>query len=276
MRIRCYGTRGSIPVSGPDFLKYGGDTTCLEILTEDGQTVVVDAGSGIRRLGGHLVDERRLHFHLLFTHSHWDHIIGFTVFKPNYLPQTRVRIWYQPDVQGNMFDTLSSVMHPPGFPIRYDRIDAKLEYSPHDMSPFRIGSMEIHTIATSHTAPGLGYKFIENGKQVVFLTDNELGMVHPLGRTLDEYRQFAADADLLIHDAQYTPEEYVHRKGRGHSSWKDVADLARAAGVRRVGLFHHHPEHTDDDVDAIAEKCRAVCGPRTRCSALRQGQEFRI
>jgi len=263
-------------VSGPEFLKYGGDTSCLELLTDDGHTVVVDAGTGIRRLGDRLVEERRLLINMLFTHYHWDHIIGFTVFKPNYLRDARIRIWYHPDIQGSIFETLSTLMHPPGFPIRYDRLDADLEYTPHDMRPFRIGTMEVHTIATNHTDSGLGYKFIENGKQVVFLTDNELGTRHPVGRSFDEYRDFAAGADLLIHDAQYTPEEYAKSKGRGHSSWTDALDLACAAGVRHFGLFHHSPERTDDALDAIVADCRQRCDNRIRCSALGQAQEISL
>ncbi|MFH1985606.1 MAG: MBL fold metallo-hydrolase [Pseudomonadota bacterium] len=279
MRIRSYGARGSVPVSGKDYLKYGGDTTCVEILTGSGETIVVDAGSGMRRLGDRLIAENRLQFHLLFTHFHWDHIIGFTVFKPNYLEATRTNIWHPRQIQGDIRATLKNLMSPPGFPIRYSRLNATHMFQQHDMRSFGIAMTSVHTIAISHTHPGLGYRFEENGKSFVILTDNELGRQHPGGQPFEDYVTFAREADLMFHDAQYTRQEYPSKAGRGHSSVTDALDLALKAGVHRFGLFHHSPDRTDAALDALVADCRAriaEAGSPMTCFAVGQDTDITL
>ena len=255
MRIKCWGSRGSIPVCGAEYLKYGGDTTCMEIQTDSGEIIIVDAGTGIRRLGNHLLKENILKYHFIFTHAHWDHLIGFPFFKPLYSKDAALHMHRCPFQKTFVETMLSKVMTPPNFPIRYADVRAKIEYEQACPSQFDIGSVSVIPIPISHPNSGSGYKFIENDNNFVFLTDNELGYVHPNGLPFEAYRDFCEGAELLIHDAEYTPEEYRTTIEWGHSVYTDVLKLAVQAGVKRLGLFHTNQERTDSQMDVIVADC---------------------
>ena len=258
MIIRCHGARGSIPVSGKEYLKYGGDTTCLEIRSKSGEIIIVDAGSGIRRLGNQLLDEGKFHYHLIFTHSHLDHILGFPFFKPIYHPEAVVHMTGCPTTQGNIQKLLSKAMSAPLFPIQFDALQATIEYDVACQLRYRFDSIEIFPINLNHPNGGMGYKFVEDGKSFVFLTDNELGGKHRNGRTFEEYAEFSKDVDLLIHDSEFTTEEYQTTRGWGHSTYPDALRLAQEAQVKRFGLFHHNQNRSDADQDRIVEECRSI------------------
>jgi len=234
MIIRCYGARGSIPVSGEAYLKYGGDTTCLEIRSRNDEIIIVDAGSGIRRLGNRLLKEGRLNYHLLFTHSHMDHILGFPFFKPIYHEKATVHLMGCPTTQGNIRKLLSRAMSAPLFPVPFDALLAKIDYDVECQLSFHIDSIEIFPINLNHINGGMGYKFVEDGKTFVFLTDNELDYKHRNGRTFEEYAAFSKDADLFVHDSEYTEEEYDETRGWGHSTYLDALRLAREARVKTL------------------------------------------
>ncbi len=271
MDIRCWGSRGSIPVSGKEYLKYGGDTTCLEVRSGDGEIIVVDAGTGVRRLGNFLIDEKRFQYNFIFTHAHWDHVMGFPFFKPLYFPQSELRMHRCPFHSKFVETILSKVMAPPAFPVRFSDLKAKITYENACPEIFEIGSIQIIPIPISHPNSGSGYKFIENGKTFVFLTDNELGYIHPGGRQCKDYIEFCADADLLIHDAEYTPAEYKKTKGWGHSTFNCALDLAFEAGVKQLGLFHLNQDRSDADTDKIVAACRqriAERGSKLECFAV--------
>ncbi len=258
MYIKCWGSRGSIPVSGEEYIKYGGDTTCIEIRTKSNDIIIVDAGTGIRRLGNKLVKEKRFKYNFIFTHAHWDHLMGFPFFKPLYSQHAELQIHRYP-FAGNFVETmLSNVMSPPNFPVRYSDLKAKIYYEETSPSQFEIGSVTVIPIPISHPNNGSGYKFIEDGKTFVFLTDNELGFIHPGGLPYKAYKDFSVGADLLIHDAEYTQKEYEKFIEWGHSSCKQVLDLAFEAGVRKLGLFHINQERTDTEMDKIVEACRRI------------------
>lgn len=279
MIIRCYGARGSVPVSGNDYLRYGGDTTCLEIRSKNDKIIIVDAGSGIRRLGNRLLSEQRFEYNIIFTHSHLDHILGFPFFKPIYNEKAVINMLGCPTTQGDISKLISKAMSAPLFPIQFDQLKAKINYAADCPISFSIGSIEILPINLSHPNIGMGYKFIEDGKTFVFLTDNELGYRHRNGRTFDDYAEFAKDADLLVHDAEYTPEEYRFKKGWGHSSYIDAINLALKAGVKKLGLFHHNQDRSDTEQDMIVEKCRDIIkGENTdmECFALTQTTELTL
>nr|NJM04847.1 MBL fold metallo-hydrolase [Desulfobacula sp.] len=258
MDIKCWGSRGSVPVSGPAYLRYGGDTTCIEITARTGETLIIDAGTGLRRLGNSLMDRDIHQYYLLLTHAHWDHIMGFAFFRPLQFSKARLI------VQDRLFsgvgtrDVLHEVMKSPFFPISLDDLKARLEFVKYPESGFSIGSVKVEALPTSHNNGGTGYRFTEDGKTFVFLTDNELGFDHPESRGFDAYLDFSRDADLLFHDGEYTEDEYARKKGWGHSSIKDALDLAVRAGVRQLGLFHLNQDRTDDDMDKIVKDCRAV------------------
>ena len=256
MYIKCWGSRGSIPVSGVEYLKYGGDTTCLEIRTKDDDIIIVDAGTGIRRLGNKLIEENSFKYNFIFTHAHWDHLMGLPFFKPLHFKDAELKMHRCPFQDKFVETILSKVMAPPNFPIRYSDIKAKIDYLEVSPKEFEIGSVTVTPIPISHPNSGSGYKFAEDGKSFVFLTDNELGFVHPGGLSYKTYLEFSAGADLLIHDAEYTPEEYESTIEWGHSVFTDALDLALEAGVKQFGLFHLNQERTDLQMDQIVETCR--------------------
>ena len=258
MYIKCWGSRGSIPVSGKEYIKYGGDTTCIEIRTVSDDIIIVDAGTGIRRLGNHLSQEGRMRVNFLFTHAHWDHLMGFPFFKPLYHKETRIQMHRCPFASKFVETMLSRVMAPPNFPVKYSDIKAQIVYEKACPVKFTIGSVAVETIPLCHPNSGSGYKFTENGRTFVFLTDNELGFIHSGGLEYRDYLEFSTGADLLIHDAEYTPAEYTQFVEWGHSSYDDALRLAHEAGVGRLGLFHLNQERTDPEMDKIVGACNQI------------------
>lgn len=260
MFIKCWGSRGSIGVSGKEYIKYGGDTTCIEVIAKTGEIVIIDAGTGIRRLGKSLMKRKKFLYYLLLTHTHWDHIQGIPFFRPLLYTQTRVIIQDRKFAGCNFSDidtkgVFQEVMKPPFFPVQLVDLQADLRFDPSLNNRFTIGSLTIESIPTSHSQGSLGYKFMEEGKTFVFLTDNELGFAHPQSRPVEEYIKFAENADLLFHDAEYTREEYGRRTGWGHSSIPDVLDFASKANVRHLGLIHLNQDRTDDQMDSLVGEC---------------------
>lgn len=279
MKIKFWGARGSIPVSGEKYLKYGGDTTCLEIRAASGELVIVDAGSGIRLLGKELVKEGLSKFTMLFTHSHWDHVMGFPFFAPVYRKKVSIAIMgCSFSEEEPLHEIVSKTMRPPGFPVKFEEISASFNFAPICSSGFEVGSMKIESIELSHPNHGLGYKFTEDGKSFVFLTDNELGYRHEGGRTFDEYAAFCRGADLLVHDADYTDEEYPLHRTWGHSTSGQALELAVASGAASLGLFHHNQDRGDAELDAIVSSCAKQLegrdGAPSSVFAVRAGQEI--
>ena len=279
MQIKCWGSRGSIPVSGKEYLKYGGDTTCIEIRAKSGEIIIVDAGTGIRRLGNQLVDEKRTTFHFLFTHAHWDHVMGFPYFKPLYSRRADFIMHKCPFESKFVEKILTKVMAPPNFPVKYSDIKAQIQYQDACPLDFEIGSVRVIPIPLSHPNSGSGYKFIEDGKTFVFLTDNELGFVHPGGQTFEKYVEFSDAADLLVHDAEYTPQEYKIYIDWGHSVYTDTLKLALEAGVRKLGLFHLNQDRTDREMDQIVNDCRnriQTVGGKMECFGVRCDSQIEL
>jgi len=279
MYIKCWGSRGSIPVSGKSYLKYGGDTTCIEVRTESNDIIIVDAGTGIRRLGNQLIREKRKKFHFIFTHAHWDHVMGFPYFRPLYFRSSEFRMHRCP-FQSKFVETiLSKVMTPPNFPVKFTDIKAKMHFEDACPTEFDIGSIKVVPIPLSHPNSGSGYKFIEDGKTFVFLTDNELGYVHSGGGTYEEYRKFSANADLLLHDAEYTPQEYKTYIDWGHSVYTDVLKLAFESDAKKLGLFHLNQDRTDTEMDDIVAACRqsiADKGRNLECFGVKRDMTFKL
>lgn len=279
MKIKCWGSRGSVSVSGKEYLKYGGDTTCLEIRSEEDNLIIVDAGTGIRRLGIELMKENRYSFDMLFTHAHWDHLMGFPFFAPIYNENYKIRMQGCPFAQKFIATMLGKVMSPPNFPIEYYELKADFEYLPECPITFNIGSVTIKPIPLSHPNQGSGYRFSEKGKDFVFITDNELGYQHKGGLLFNDYLEFTKGADLLIHDAEYTPKEYLTVKQWGHSTYTDALDLAIEAGVKKFGLFHLNQNRTDNAVDRMVEHCQQIAdekGANLECFAVGMDMAFEI
>lgn len=279
MRIRFWGARGSIPVSGAEYLQYGGDTTCVELRAQGDEVLIIDSGTGIRRLGNLLLKEARGEFSMIFTHAHWDHILGFPFFRPIYVQNTFLSMFGCPFAQESVHKMISQVMTAPYFPVNFSDVQVKVSYHETCEESFPIQSMTVVPTLTSHPNGGRGYKFLENGRSFVFLTDNELSFRHPGGLDFRHYVDFCAGADLLVHDAEYTPEEYPGRRRWGHSSFSDALELALQAGVKSLGLFHHNQERTDGEVDGIVGRCRRILqekGAHLECFAVRQDMEISL
>ena len=279
MIIRCWGARGSIPVSGREYLKYGGSTTCIELRTEDNEVIIIDAGSGIRKLGNVLANEKRHECSILFTHYHWDHTLGLPFFSPIYVDGMRINIYGCSHIENSLKETISRLMVNPYFPVDFHDVKSNIAYHNVYDAEFMINSVLVTPISLSHPDRCLGYKLVENNKCVVILTDNELTFKHPGGLDYNDYLDFAYNADLFIHDAQYTPKEYEMKNGWGHSVYTDALKLALEAGVSRFGLFHHDPGRTDTELDNIIEDCNQVKmdhGASLDCFAVYDGMEINL
>ncbi|MBF0516666.1 MAG: MBL fold metallo-hydrolase [Nitrospirae bacterium] len=279
MNIKCWGARGSIPVSGRDYLKYGGDTTCIEIRTKDDEIIIIDTGSGIRELGKKLIMEKRDKFSILFTHFHWDHIMGFPFFRPIYKEGTKIDFYGCAFEQGSIEEMISKTMVSPHFPVNFNEVKATFSYATVCSMSFKVNSVMVTPIMLSHPNRGLGYKFVEDGKTFIFITDNELTYKHPGGLNFEDYREFCADADLLLHDSEYIGEEYDEKRTWGHTIYNDALRLAIESGVKSFGLFHHNQNRTDDAQDAILEDCQRIIAEKRstlNCFAVYQGMEIAL
>jgi phosphoribosyl 1,2-cyclic phosphodiesterase len=279
MIIRCWGARGSIPVSGEEYVRYGGSTTCIEIRTKDDEIIIVDAGSGIRRLGNSLMAGRKGECNFLFTHAHWDHILGFPFFKPIYSENMRINVFGCSEAQESIQEIISQTMKGPYFPIDFHSIKSEINFHLACEEELDIGSVSIVPIALSHPNGGLGFRFSEDGKSFVFLTDNELAFKHPGGLEFEDYVGFSYDADVLLHDSEYRKEEYDDKRTWGHSCCEDALRLAMEAGVKRFGLFHHNPDRSDEDQDRIVEDCKRtidVQGAETECFGVTENLEIML
>ncbi|MEA3307079.1 MAG: MBL fold metallo-hydrolase [Elusimicrobiota bacterium] len=279
MKIKFWGARGSITVCGKDYLKYGGDTTCVEIRSKKGDLIIIDAGTGIRNLGKQLIKEGTKSFNMLFTHSHWDHIMGFPFFAPIYRKSTKIVLRGCSFCAESIKEVLTKTMRPPGFPVKFEEISASFEYRSVPAEKFEIGGIKITPIELSHPNFGLGYRFEEDEKSFVFLTDNELGFSHPGAKKFEDYVAFCAGADLLVHDAEYTEEEYPKKKTWGHSTNKQALNLALKAKVKTLGFTHHNQDRIDIEVDKMVDSCKADSkaeGIDLDCFAVQVGQEIEL
>jgi phosphoribosyl 1,2-cyclic phosphodiesterase len=251
MKIKLWGTRGSIPVSGPAFMKYGGNTN-------DDSRLILDAGTGIRELGESLTDEDlRKELFLIVTHSHWDHIQGFPFFKPLYRKGTKITIGGCPKVDVKLHQIFEHQMEKQFFPVELDSITAEVVFLDECIKDLKIGDAYIQALEVNHPILCHSVKIIEDGKSFVFMTDNEINQKNA---KLDykDMVAFVKDVDCLIIDTMYLDEEIEQKRGWGHSSISEVAKLAIDAQVKSLGLYHHDPVREDTMVDNIEAKCKKI------------------
>ncbi|CUA96168.1 MBL fold metallo-hydrolase [Pannonibacter indicus] len=253
--LRCWGVRGSTPTPGAGTLKYGGETACFELRAGDA-LVLVDCGSGARKLGAGLCTQGSRSFDLLFTHTHLDHICGLPFFKPAYDPAFTINAWaghFQDDT--DLTDIICRIMSPPIFPVAANTLKAVTFRS------FRAGEnlprqdgLSIRTIRLNHPGGACGYRFDFQGKSICIITDHEHG-----DPEIDaNVERFVAGADVMIYDAMFTDEEYPTYRGWGHSTWQKAVELSQKAGVKTPVLFHHDPRRMDDGMDEIAAAASAA------------------
>ncbi len=287
MKIKIWGCRGSIPSPGKETIKYGGETTCIEMRSESGQLIIIDAGSGIRKLGNALIEESGVDsMTLLFTHAHWDHLAGFPFFRPAYFSKYKIYLCGGPVAKQVLLDNLKQQMQPPFFPIDFNELNAHFETgcscnenTCNSILPQTDDSFKCESIPLRHPDGGYGFKFTENNKSFVFLTDNEINHPYENGKTRDDYVEFCRGAKLLIHDAQYFQSEYDKRRGWGHSTYEDAIDLAIEAGVKNLGIFHHDPDRTDTEIDNKMNLCKDYIikqGSSLKCFACVDGMQIQL
>jgi phosphoribosyl 1,2-cyclic phosphodiesterase len=262
LRVRFWGVRGSIPTPGPDTVGVGGNTACVEVCG-GGSRVVLDAGTGLRGLGNALVaaGEHR-DVTVLLSHVHWDHVMGLPFFTPIYMPGVKLNVASGPAGRQPLREILRRQMSAPMFPVDLGDVGATLTCQTlAEGRTFSVGALEVEMARLNHPDPVYAYRVSYGGRSVVFATDTEhYACVDP------RLARLARGADLLIYDAQYTPEEYAgevgpSRVGWGHSTFAAGAELARLADVGRLALFHHDPGRNDAAVEAIVDRARALFSP---------------
>lgn len=290
MKVRFYGVRGSLPTPGPATVRYGGNTACLELMLPDSdQIFIVDAGTGIRELGGKLAAKRDKVINIFISHTHWDHIHGFPFFVPIYMPHHKINV-YGPTSDSldiSLQDVLTKQMEYTVFPVRFGDLQAAISYSAVKKETIRIGETEITAHPLNHPVLTLGYRFVHKGRTFVYQSDHEpfynlfSAEAEEAGNFIDELNreiiEFSRNADMLVADAMYTPEEYETHRGWGHSSTYHVLDRAIASNVKRLVLFHHDPSHSDEFMDKCLENVRAEAkrrGSNVEVYVATEGQEF--
>lgn len=291
MLFRFRGTRGSLPAPGPDTVRYGGNTTCIEVRSDAGDLIILDAGTGIRQLGITLMETGPVDCHIFISHTHWDHIHGLPFFRPLFMPGNAITLYGPPDplAMTGIEAVLAKQMEYPHFPVRVAELRADIAYRTlADRQTVDLGFATVSTLLMNHPAMDFGCKVRCDGKTLFFTGDHE--PFHNIyapgdpdyeeyGRIVDERNNALTDflrgVDILVADAQYAEEEYRTRRGWGHSTFERTLALAREAGVARVYLTHHETSRTDAEVDAILGRLRREwqgCG--FEFDMAREGEAF--
>jgi CheY-like chemotaxis protein len=288
MHLRFWGTRGSIATPGPSTNIFGGNTSCVEVVTNSGARFILDCGTGARPLGLHLMAHacKPLSATILLSHTHWDHIQGFPFFAPLFVPGSEITVCAPQGASSSLLHVLAGQMEYTYFPVELSQLGARIEYRDLTEGVYEIGEARIRTQFLNHPAVALGYRIEADGASIVYLCDHEPfwesvwdsssepgtreAILHDRDRL---HADFMRDADAVIHDAQYTPEEYPAKKNWGHSTYSYVVQLAAVARVKKLFLTHHDPLHSDDFLQELEQKAQAMAGSSFLVQCAREGYE---
>ncbi len=293
MHIKFWGTRGSIPTPGPSTIRYGGNTSCIELRTDDGTLFILDCGTGLRRLGQKLIQEPQpLVGNILLSHTHWDHTQGFAFFDPVFKKGNQFTIFAVSGVDRSLSEVLAGQMDYLYFPLTLDELESTIIFREIGEETFSVGDVQVRTQFLNHTVLTLGFRIKSGGKTVVYVADHEpfstnlykasvetpslADIIHAGDR---RHVEFLADADLVIHDAQYTNAEYASKRNWGHSTVEYVLEVAMAANVKQVVLSHHDPGHDDDFLKALEVRCQDQVrglGSDLNVAVAAEGLEIRL
>lgn len=250
MRLRVWGTRGSLPTPGRRTANYGGNTSCIELRAQPGSVVALDAGTGIRLLGDSVGEVERID--VLLTHLHMDHIIGLGFFAPLHFPDVEIHVWGPSSTTLDIRGRLSRYLSPPLFPVRLRDLACTLVLHDVPFGTFEIPGLEVTAAPVCHPGPTVGYRLTDGASTVAYLPDHEPALgarAFPDTPRWTSGYDLAAGADLLVHDAQYDEQEYARKIGWGHSAVTHALAFAELCGVGRLVAFHHDPTHDDDWID---------------------------
>jgi phosphoribosyl 1,2-cyclic phosphodiesterase len=280
MDVSLWGTRGSLATPGPETARYGGNTSCVAVRGRGGGILVLDAGTGIRRMSA-TIDASVRRVDVLLTHLHMDHIQGLGFFGPLYNPGLDVHIWGPASIQMSLQARLMRYLSPPLFPIGLSEVPCRLSLHEVREADFDIGEFRVAAARVCHPGPTVGYRITDStGKVVTYLPDHEPALgpnaFPSLPREWTSGGILAADSDLLIHDSQYTSKQYPSHVGWGHSSFAHVLDFASLVEARHLVPFHHDPGHSDADLDRLLGEAIDAFGPAYRVTPGREGVTFRI
>ena len=277
MIVQLWGTRGSLASSGPDTVRYGGNTASVGILGADGAILVLDAGTGIRRLGV-AIDPSIERVDILLTHLHMDHIQGLGFFAPFFRPSGEIHVWGPASATMELRTRLTRYLSPPLFPVRIRDLDARVVLHDAPDQPVRIGGFEVVAQHVIHPGPTVGYRITADGSSVAYLPDHEPALAasrFPAEPHWTSGFDLAAGVDLLIHDGQYTDDERQARVGWGHSSVTEAVAFAELARARRLVLFHHDPSHTDATLDELTAQALAQAAT-IEVAGGREGDRYEV
>jgi phosphoribosyl 1,2-cyclic phosphodiesterase len=274
MQIRIWGCRGSLPAPGPETVRYGGNTSCVEVVFENGTGLVLDAGSGIRQLGIELVERGIRTVHLLLTHLHLDHLEGLRFFAPLFDKRVTLEIWGPPSTVSGLRERIVRSFSPPLFPIDVRRVPAQVRFHDVPRRTWRINGAVLSADLIAHPGPTLGFRIESGGASLAYLPDHEPALAGQIAQTSHDWisgSSLAEDADLLLHDAQYREDEYRERIGWGHSSVNDAVAFAQASSARRLLLFHHDPSHSDGVLETMQADARELSTDEEPPTLAREG-----
>jgi ribonuclease BN (tRNA processing enzyme) len=252
-----------LAAAGEETVRYGGNTSCVEIRPADGPLIVLDAGTGIRKLGVRLREEPVPEVHLFLTHLHLDHLEGIGFFSPLWDPDVEFHIYGPHSPRRSLLDRVATLMSPPLFPVHVGEAPSNPTFHDVPNGQIQIGSLTITAEPVAHRGPTVGYRLEEGGRSLTYIPDHEPGRGIDLQRTEAEWIsgfEIARDTDILLHDAQYSEEEYPTYTGWGHSSIRDTVSFAQQMKVRELVMFHHDPQHADDQLESMQKRVRELWG----------------
>jgi phosphoribosyl 1,2-cyclic phosphodiesterase len=263
VRLTIWGCRGSVPTPGPETVRYGGNTSCVEVALGDGTVLVLDAGTGIRQLGQELVDRGARRVNLLLTHLHLDHLEGLRFFPPLWDERVTVDIWGPPSPVSGLRDRIARAFSPPLFPIDLRDVPARVMFHDVPAESWTIDGASLRASLVVHPGPTVGYRIEAGSSTFTYIPDHEPALAGPIDGKPKEWisgATLADGTDVLFHDAQYSEDEYEQRVGWGHSSVADAVEFSQAVGAARLVLFHHEPLHSDGQLDRLEAHARSLAG----------------
>lgn len=279
MRIRIWGCRGSLASPGPDTVKYGGNTSSVEVRLDDGTLIILDAGTGIRALGRHLSKSEPVkRINLFLSHLHLDHVEGIGFFSALWDPDVELHVWGPPSPLRSLQDRIATLMSPPLFPVHLADVPCRPIYHDVPDEEMKIGSATVSVQPVAHRGSTVGFRIEENGRSFAYIPDHEPALGVDLEKVEPEWVSgfsVAHGADVLFHDSQYTEEEYPNHRAWGHSSIAHTVAFGLMTKVKNLVLFHHDPAHTDDELEVHLKRAYDLWGDGNTAPVLaREGMEI--